>query len=136
MKRTREQIKAELMKEAEQEIDHLLDWEEKADKPTLTQFENQMLVTCKALSEAMLDGIMAGQETRQPAEPVRCPKCGQPTENKGLQTKEVETRAGTVRLRRQYRHCAHCQAVFSPWMSNCRPGRPIGAKESPAWWCG
>ena len=48
MKRTREQIKAELMKKAEQEIDCLLDWEEKADKPTLTQFENQVLTTRKA----------------------------------------------------------------------------------------
>jgi hypothetical protein len=114
MKRTREQIKTELMKKAEQEIDRLLDWEEKADKPTLTQFENHVLKTRKALSEAMLDGVMAGQETRQPAEPVMCPKCGQPTENKGLQTKEVETRAGAVRLRRQYHYCAHCQAGFFP----------------------
>ena len=30
MKRTREQIKAEWMKKAEEEIDRLLDWEEKA----------------------------------------------------------------------------------------------------------
>ena len=114
MKRTREQIKAELMKKAEQEIDHLLDWEEKADKPTLTQFENQVLTTRKALSEAMLEGVLAGQEMRQSAEPVLCPKCGQPTENKGLQTKEVETRAGMLRLRRQYHYCAPCQVGFFP----------------------
>jgi hypothetical protein len=110
MKRTREQIKAELLKKAEQEIDRLLEWEEKADQPTLTQFENQVLTTRQALSAAML----AGQEMRQPAEPVVCPKCGQPTENKGLHTKEVETRAGTLRLRRQYHYCAHCHAGFFP----------------------
>ncbi len=114
MKRTREEIKAELMKKAEQEIDRLLDWEAKADKPTLTQFENQVLRTRQALSEAMLDGMAASQETRQPVEPVECPKCSQPTENKGLQTKEVETRAGTLRLRRQYHYCPHCQAGFFP----------------------
>jgi hypothetical protein len=114
MKRTREQIKAELMKKAEQEIDRLLDWEEQAEKPTLTQFENQVLMTRKVLSEAMLEGVLAGQETRQPAEPVRCLKCGQPAENKGLRTKEVETRAGTLRLRRQYHYCAHCHAGFFP----------------------
>ena len=61
MKRTREQIKAELMKKAEQEIDRLLEWEEKADKPTLTQFENQVLRTRKALSEAMLDEVMGAK---------------------------------------------------------------------------
>lgn len=114
MKRTREQMKAELMKKAEQEIDRLLDWEERADKPTLTQFENQVLQARRALSEALLDGVLAGQETRRPAEPVKCPTCGQPTENKGLQTKEVETRVGTLRLRRQYQYCAHCQAGFFP----------------------
>ena len=114
MKRTREQIKAELMKKAEQEIDRWLDWEEKVDKPTLTQFENQVLLRRQALSEAMLDSAMAGQEAHQPAEPVKCPQCGQPTENKGLQTKEVETRAGTLRLRRQYHYCAHCHVGFFP----------------------
>ena len=114
MKRTREQIKAELMKKAEQEIDRLLDWEEKADKPTLTQFENQVLTTRQVLSEAMLESVLAGQETCQPAEPVVCPKCGQPTENKGLHTKEVETRAGRLRLRREYHYCPHCHAGFFP----------------------
>jgi hypothetical protein len=114
MKRTREQIKAELMKKAEQEIDRLLEWGEKADQPTLTQFENQVLLTRKVLSEAMLESVLGGQETRQPAEPVKCPKCGQLTENKGLRTKEVETRAGTLRLRRQYHYCAQCQAGFFP----------------------
>ncbi len=114
MKRTREQIKAELMKKAEQEIDRLLDWEEQADKPTLTQLENQVLATRKALSEGMLEGVLAGQETRQPAEPVGCPKCGQLAENKGLRTKEVETRAGTLRMRRAYYYCPHCQAGFFP----------------------
>ena len=114
MKRTREQIKAELMKQAEREIDRLLDWEEKTAKPTLTQFENEVLMTRQALSEAMLEEVMTGQESHQPAEPVKCPKCGRPTENKGVQTKEVETRAGTLRLRRQYHYCAHCQAGFFP----------------------
>ena len=114
MKRTREQIKAELMKQAEREIDRLLEWEETTARPTLTQFENEVLKTRKALSEAMLTGVMTGQESHQPAEAVQCPKCGQPTENKGLQTKEVETRAGTLRLRRQYHYCPHCQAGFFP----------------------
>ena len=114
MKRTREQIKSELMKKAEQEIDRLLEWEETADRPTLTQFENQILMTRKTLSEAMLEGVLAGQEARQSAEPVLCPQCGQPTENKGLQMKEVETRAGTLRFRRQYHYCAHCRVGFFP----------------------
>ena len=79
---------------------------------TLTQFEDQVLMPRKALSEAILDGVMAGQETRQLAKPVKCPTCGQPTENKGLQMRQVETRVGALRLRRQSHCCAHCQAGF------------------------
>src|SRR5512136_26163 len=102
MKRTREQIKADLMKKAEEEIDRLLSWEQKSARPTLTQFEDQVLASRRVLSEAMLEGLMPGQENGQPAERVVCPKCGQPVENKGVHTKEVETRAGNLRLKRQY----------------------------------
>jgi uncharacterized protein with PIN domain len=114
MKRTREQIKAELTKKAEEEIDRLLSWEEKADKPTLTQIEDQVLATRRVLSEAMLAALMTGQEQCQPTERVVCPKCGQPVENKGAHTKQVETRAGSLRLKRQYEYCPHCQAGFFP----------------------
>jgi uncharacterized protein with PIN domain len=114
MKRTREQIKAELMKKAEEEIDRLLSWEEKTDKPTLTQFEDQVLATRRVLSEALLEALMTGQENCQPAERVVCPKCGEAVENKGAHTKQVETRAGSLRLKRQYHYCPHCQAGFFP----------------------
>lgn len=114
MKRTRAQIKADLMKKAEEEIDRLLNWEEKADRPTLTQFEDQVLATRRVLSEAMLEALMAGQESRQPAEQVICPRCGQPVENKGSHTKQVETRAGSLPLKRQYHYCPHCHKGFFP----------------------
>ncbi len=115
MKRSREQIKAELMKKAEVEIDRLLNWEEKADKPTLTDFEEEVLAARRALSEAMLEALMTGQENGQPAERVICPQCGQPMENKGSQPKQVETRAGSLRLKRQYEYCPRCKkGFFSP----------------------
>ncbi len=114
MKRTRDQIKAELMKKAEEEIDRLLSWEEKADKPTLTQFEDQVLASRRVLSEAMLEALITGQENGQPAERVVCPQCGQPVENKGAHTKQVETRAGSLRLKRQYVYCPHCRKGFFP----------------------
>ncbi len=62
MKRTRAQIKAELMKKAEEQIERLLEWEKKTDAPTLTQFENEVLMTRQVLSEAMLETMMTGQE--------------------------------------------------------------------------
>jgi uncharacterized protein with PIN domain len=114
MKRTREQMKAELMKKAEEEIDRLLSWEEQTVKPTLTQFEDQVLATRRVVGEAMLEALMTGQENGQPAERVVCPKCGQLVENKGAHTKQVETRAGSLRLKRQYEYCPHCREGFFP----------------------
>ncbi len=115
MKRTRAQIKAELMKKAEEQIDRLLEWEEQTEAPTLTQFENEVLVSRQVLSEAMLETMMTGQEQHSPAGPVACPQCSQPMEPKGLQTKLVETRAGTLRLKRAYYYCPRCQVgIFPP----------------------
>jgi ribosomal protein S27AE len=114
MKRTREQIKAELMKKAEEEIDRLLSWEAKTAKPTLTQFEDQVMTARRVLSEAMLESLMTGQENCQPAERVVCPKCGQVVKNKGTHSKQVETRAGSLRLKRQYEYCPHCREGFFP----------------------
>jgi hypothetical protein len=114
MKRTREQIKADLMKKAEGEIDRLLSWEEQTAQPTLTQFEDQVLASRRVLSEALLAALMTGQENGQPAERVVCPQCGQPATNKGVHTKQVETRAGSLQLKRQYEYCPHCRAGFFP----------------------
>ncbi len=114
MKRTREQLKAELMKKAEEQIDRLLNWEAKTDRPTLTQFENEVLGARRALSEGMLEALTTGQEARAPAEGVACPHCGQPMADKGAQTKVIETRVGTIRVKRQYYYCADCQVGLFP----------------------
>ena len=114
MKRTREQMKAEWMKKAEQEFDRLLDWEARTDRPTLTQFEDQVLVSREVLSEALLEEMMGGQEAQQPAEAVRCPRCGEEMEHKGRQTKVVETRVGALQLSRHYYYCTRCKAGLFP----------------------
>ncbi len=114
MKRTREQLKADLMKKAEEQIDRLLEWEAKTDRPTLTQFENEVLGVRRTLSEGMLEALLTGQEARAPAARVVCPQCGQPMADKGLQTKVIETRVGTLRVKRQYYHCADCHVGLFP----------------------
>ena len=83
MKRTREQIKADLMKKAEEEIDRLLSWEEKSDKPTLTQFEDQVLATRRVLSEAMLEGLMRVKRIVSPRNAWCAPSVGRRWKTKG-----------------------------------------------------
>jgi hypothetical protein len=114
MKQTREQIKAELLKKAEVEIDRLLDWEDQAEKPNLTQIENTVLAARKAVGEEMLQALLSSQETQQPLDPPRCPKCQQIMQDKGKQARVIETRVGPIQVLRQYYYCPACQVGFFP----------------------
>jgi uncharacterized protein with PIN domain len=115
VKRTREQIKADLLREYEEELDQLLAWEKSTKKPTLSQIEEQVLIARKKMSEAMLKQMLAGQEVGSPAEVEKCPKCGKPMEDKGKEPKLVETRAGSILMERTRYYCPDCKiGVFPP----------------------
>lgn len=115
MKRSRAQIKAELLKRFEQEVDELLDWQERSQAPNLSQFEEEILTARKEISIALLEEMLQGEEQREPVAAPRCENCGQPMEGKGKQPQVVETRVGTLRLKREYYYCAHCKVgVFPP----------------------
>lgn len=115
MKQTREQIKAELLKQYEEEVERLLNWEEKTQQPTLSQIEERVLTARKKMSEAMLKQMLAGQESGAAVEGEKCPKCGKPMEEKGKEPKLVETRAGSVLMERTRYYCPECKiGVFPP----------------------
>ena len=115
MKRTREEIKAELLRQYEEELDHLLAWNEETQRPTLSQIEEQVLAARKQMSEEMLRQMLNGQESQRPVEAEKCPKCGKPMEDKGKEPKLVETRAGSVLIERTRYYCPNCKiGVFSP----------------------
>jgi hypothetical protein len=120
MKRSREQIKAELLKRFEQEVDELLDWQEQSQAPNLSQFEDEILAARKQISIALLEEMLRGEEQREPVEAPHCEKCGQPMEGKGKQPQVVETRVGTLQTEREYYYCTHCKAGFFP------PGSTVG----------
>ncbi len=115
MKRTREQMKAELMRQYEEELDRILSWNEEKQTPTLSEIEEQVLATRKRMSEELLGEMLKDQESQSPVVVERCPKCGREMEDKGLEPKLVETRAGSVLMERRRYYCPHCKlGVFPP----------------------
>ena len=115
MKRTREQIKAQLLKQYEEEVERLLNWEEPTPRPTLSQIEERVLASRKKVSEALLQQVLSDQESGSLVEGMKCPKCGQPREDKGKEPKLVETRAGRVLLERTRYYCPDCKiGIFPP----------------------
>lgn len=125
MKRTREQIKAELMKRIEKEIDEMLDWREGSAPPNLSQIEEEILKTRKGISQAMIEGLISGEESQGPVKAPECPKCHVEMENKGKRERVVETRLGTLRMKREYYACPECGEGFFP------PGSAIGDPRPP-----
>ncbi len=114
MKRTRAQIKAEMMKRFEKEVDEMLDWREGSEPPNLSQIEEVILKRRKEISQAMIEGILSGEESQEPLEAPRCPKCQVAMENKGKRAKVVETRLGTLHMQRDYYACPECGEGFFP----------------------
>jgi len=114
MKRTREQMKAELMKKVAAEFDRLLEWGEQTDKPNLTQIENEILARRKKVGEEMIEAILSVQTERDPHEAPACPGCGGMSQDKGLQIQQVETRIGTVSIQRRYYYCPEGRVGFFP----------------------
>jgi uncharacterized protein with PIN domain len=114
MKRTRAQIKEEMMKRFEQEVDELLNWREGSEPPTLSQMEEELLKRRKEISQAMMEGLLSGEENQRPVQAPECPKCQVAMENKGKREKVVETRLGTLQMEREYYVCPQCGAGFFP----------------------
>ena len=115
MKKSREQLKAEFIAEAEELFDELMEWDEQNEKPNLTQIEEIVLALRKRFGERIAQKVIMGQEERQPAERVPCPACGREMENKGMKNNQVETQMGNLKIERGYYYCPDCkQGLFPP----------------------
>jgi uncharacterized protein with PIN domain len=123
MKLTRAQKRAKLQAAAERLIEQLLDWDEQAERPNLTQIEEAVLPLRQQFGQAMACVLVDGQEARQPVAQPSCPQCGQPLRDKGRKRKVVESRVGSLQVERGYYYCPDCASGSFP------PRRPTGVGE-------
>lgn len=115
MRRSREQLEAELKEEMSALIEEYLDWHEETERPTLTDIEEELLALRERMTARMAEVVAEDQEANQPVEPPRCPECGEVMRNKGSKKTSVGSRVGEVQIRRGYYYCTHCQSgVFPP----------------------
>jgi hypothetical protein len=114
MKRSEAQIRAELLVEAQAGIDELLAWEREAGAPNLTAMEDKVLALRQRLGQRLLEAVIADQEVRQPAEPPRCPTCGEALRYKGQKSTTITSRVGDVTIERGYYYCARCESGLFP----------------------
>ena len=114
MKRTRTELKTELMTHAEMLIDELLDWTADTPVPTLTQIEEVILELRKRLSEQMGLVVIRAQDATRPVPGPRCPTCQHEMHYKDMKDNTVESRVGSLALERGYYYCQTCRAGLFP----------------------
>jgi len=114
MRRTEEQIKAELMAEAQAAIEELVTWERAAGAPDLTTLEDKVLAVRQRLGQRLLEVLIEDQEARQPAAAPTCATCGAVMRYKGQKGTAIESRVGGIQVERGHYYCAHCASGLFP----------------------
>ena len=114
MAKSREEMKAGLMKEAEAVIDELLDWHLEIEKPNLTQVEGKVLELRQRMSEQMSETVIENQEAVRPVPGPGCAGCGAEMRYKGMKENTVSSWVGELKLVRGYFYCAQCGTGLFP----------------------
>ena len=114
MRRTREQMKAQLRAEADAVIEQLLDWHEETAAPDLLQIEEWVLQLRERLGQRMAESVIAAQDASQLVEASVCRQCGERMAYKDQKSIQAETRVGLVKIERGYYYCARCKSGLFP----------------------
>jgi hypothetical protein len=126
MKRSRAELKADLMRRAELAIDQLLDFGEQTAEPTLTQIEDAVLKLRKDMSAQMAVTLIEAQPNTHPVPGPRCPTCQGEMHYKDMKGETVESRVGPLPLKRGYYYCEACRrGLFPPGSSAPDLGEPL-----------
>jgi len=113
-RRSREELKAALLAEAETLIDKAFDWDDETEAPTLGEIEQVVLKLRKRFGERMAEAMIGRQEERWPVPGPSCPECGAEMQYKGQKESDIESQVGALGIERGHYYCAQCRRGLFP----------------------
>ena len=108
-----DEIKAQLMAQAEAAIEKLLAQRKQQGAPNLSDIEEMALEFRQEIGEKVTQ-VLADNAQDERAVGPRCPTCRQEMHNKGRKRRRVVTRSGEIDIERTYFYCEHCKQGFFP----------------------
>ena len=115
MQPTREELKKQLLAQAENTIEQFLNWMEQSPAPTLTQIEDAVLQFRQQLGQQMAETAIRSQDSVSVAPGPTCPQCGQEMRTKAKKEKRLTSRVGELQLKRSHYYCPRCcKGLFPP----------------------
>ena len=114
VRKSRAEVKAELLELAEKRIEEVLSYGEKAERPSLSEIEGVVLRIRDELSVKLAEAVLNEQSKGQVVPGPRCPECGQEMGYKDSHGLDVTSWVGELRIERGYYHCAGCQRGLFP----------------------
>ena len=110
---TKEELKAQLMAEAEEVIDELVGQANEKEDITLGDIERLVRAAGQQVMTKLTSRLV--EVKRGDTDRSLCAGCGQAMHYKGHKGRTVITETGEVRIERAYYYCARCrQGVFPP----------------------
>ncbi len=115
MKRvSKAQLREKMIKQAIEEIDKVLDWQEEHPEASLREMEERLEeIRLKILSQA-IEAMVEMRSGGYQEEKVYCPRCGAEMEYKGEKRRQKMTTVGEMSYERAYYWCASCREGFFP----------------------
>ena len=114
MRKSQSEMKAELMKQAEEIIDELMEWQAETEQPNFNQIEEKVLELRQKLSEEMTRVTITGQAAVRPVPGPGCPDCEREMRYKGMKNNTVGSWVGDVTFKRGHYYCDHCRRGLFP----------------------